>query len=61
MSGSNTVFLCNPEYADLAFLDGFRTEEMGKSGDSERVLITADVTLAVRAEKAFGKISDLTA
>ena len=61
MSGSNTVFLCNPEYADLAFLDGFRTEEMGKTGDSEKVLITADVTLAVRAEKSFAKIADLTA
>lgn len=61
LSGSNTVFLNNPEYADLAFLDGFRTEEMGKTGDSNKVLITADVTLAVRAEKAFAKIADLTA
>jgi hypothetical protein len=61
MAGSNTVFLCNPEYADLAFLDGFRTEEMGKGGDSDRVLITADVTLAVRAEKSFAKIADLSA
>lgn len=60
MSGSDTVFLCNPEYADLAFLDGFRTEEMGKTGDSDKNLITADVTLAVRAEKAFAKIANLT-
>jgi len=60
MSGADDVFLCNPEYADLAFLDGFRTEEMGKTGDSEKKLITADVTLAVRAETAFGKISNLT-
>lgn len=61
MAGSTTVFLCNPEYADLAFLDGFRNEEMGKTGDSEKNLTTADVTLAVRAERAFAKISDLTA
>lgn len=60
MTGSTTVFLNNPEYADLAFLDGFRTEEMGKTGDSDKNLITADLTLAVRAEKAFAKIADLT-
>lgn len=60
MTGSTTVFLCNPEYADLAFLDGFRTEEMGKTGDSEKKLITADLCLAVRAEKAFAKLADLT-
>jgi hypothetical protein len=60
MTGATTVFLCNPEYADLAFLDGFRTEEMGKTGDSDKKLITADLCLAVRAEKAFAKISDLT-
>lgn len=61
MTGSTTVFLNNPEYADLAFLDGFRTEEMGKTGDSDKNLITADLCLAVRAEKAFGKIADLMA
>lgn len=60
MAGSTTVFLNNPEYADLAFLDGFRTEEMGKTGDSDKDMLTADVTLAVRAEKAFAKIADLT-
>jgi hypothetical protein len=60
MAGASTVFLCNPEYADLAFLDGFRTEEMGKTGDSDKDMLTADVTLAVRAEAAFGKIADLT-
>lgn len=61
MSGATTVFLLNPDYCDLAFLDGFRTEDMGKTGDSEKKLITADVTLAVRAEKACAKIADLIA
>jgi hypothetical protein len=60
MSGSTNVFLCNPEYAELAFLDGFRTESIGKTGDSDKELITADVTLAVRAETAFAKIADLS-
>lgn len=61
MSGSNTVFLLNPDYADLCFLDGFRTDDIAKSGDSEKRQIIADVTLAVRSEKAMAKIADLTA
>lgn len=61
MSGATTVFLCNPEYASLAFLDGFRSEEIGKSGDSDKQLITVDLCLRVDSEKAFGKVSDLTA
>jgi len=61
MAGATTVFLLNPEYGELAFLDGFRTEDIGKSGDSEKALITADVTLVVTAEKAMAKIADLTA
>ena len=60
MAGSTDVHLCNTDYAEVAYLDGFRTEELGKSGDSERVLVTADCGLAIRAPKAFAKISDLT-
>lgn len=60
MSGATNVFLLNPEYCDLAFLDTFRTEEMGKTGDSDKALITADVTLSVRAEKSCAKIANLT-
>lgn len=60
MAGSTDVHLCNTDYAEVAYLDGFRTDELGKSGDSERVLVTADCGLAIRAPKAFAKISDLT-
>lgn len=60
MAGSTNVYLINPEQGKLAFLDGFRSEEMGKTGDSEKVLVTADLTLEVDAEKAMGKIADLT-
>lgn len=61
MSGSTNVFLINKEYGELAFLDGFRFKEMGATGDSDKVLLTADLTLRVDSEKAFGKIADLTA
>lgn len=60
MSGFTDVHLINPEYADIVFLDGFATEELGKTGDSQRFLITADCCLAVRSSRAFGKIANLT-
>jgi hypothetical protein len=60
MVGANEVFLLNSDYIDLAFLDGFKSSELAKTGDSDRVLITADCGLAVRAPSAQGKIDDLT-
>jgi hypothetical protein len=60
LAGATTAFVVNSDYGELAFLDGFRFEEMGKTGDSDRVLLTADVTLRVNSEKAMGKIADLT-
>jgi nitrite reductase/ring-hydroxylating ferredoxin subunit len=60
MSGANEVFFLNSDYIDLAFLDGFVTTDLAKTGDSERALITADCALAVRAPSAIGKIDDLT-
>lgn len=60
MAGATNVWGINPEHGELSFLDGFRSEEMGKTGDSEKVLITADVTLTIDAEKAHFKIADLT-
>lgn len=59
MANSTDVFLLNPDYAELAFLDGFRFEEMGKTGDNQKLLLTADLCLRVDSEKAMGKIADL--
>ena len=60
MAGSTRVYLLNSDYIDMAFLDGFQTSPLAKTGDSERVLITADCALAVRSSTAQGKIADLT-
>lgn len=60
MVGANEVYLLNSDYIDMAFLDGFTTSQLAKTGDSERALITADCALAVRASTANGKIDDLT-
>ena len=61
MAGATDVYLLNSDYIDMAFLDGFVTSPLAKTGDSERVLITADCALAVRSSTAQGKISGLIA
>lgn len=60
MVGSSNVFLLNSDYIDMANLDGIKTSDLAKTGDSERVLITCDTALAVRSSAAQGKIADLT-
>ena len=60
MAGSNVAYVLNSDYIDLAFLDGFKETPLAKTGDSDKVLITADACLAVRAPTAQCKISDLT-
>lgn len=60
MSGGDTAYVLNSDYLDLAFLDGFKTAELAKTGDSDRVLITADCCLSVRAPTAQAKIANLT-
>ena len=60
MAGATDVHLINTEYGEVVFLDGFRTQEIGTTGDSQKNLITADVTFAVRAPSAFGKAADLS-
>jgi hypothetical protein len=59
MVGATSAYVLNTDYLDLAFLDGFKTSDLAKTGDSEKVLITADCALTVRASAAQGKISDL--
>lgn len=61
LAASTTAYVINTDYLDLAFLDGFKTTDLAKTGDSDKVLITADCCLAVRAPTAQAKIADLTA
>ncbi len=60
MSGGDTAYVLNTDYMELAFLDGFKTTDLAKTGDSDKVLITADCALAVRAPTAIAKIANLT-
>lgn len=60
MSGAADAYLLNMDYIDVAFLDGIKTSDLAKTGDSEKQLITADCCLAVRSSDAQGKIAGLS-
>lgn len=60
LAAADTAYVLNTDYLDLAFLDGFKTVDLAKTGDSDKVLITADCCLAVRASTAQAKITNLT-
>ena len=55
------VFVLDPEYASVAYLRNFRTEELAKSGDSTKKMILVEYGLKVKTEKAHGIIADVTA
>ena len=58
---STDALLLDAEYAALAYLRPFQTNDLAKTGDSERTQILAELTLEVRNEKAHGGIFDLKA
>lgn len=54
------VFVLDPQYASVAYLRNFKTENLAKSGDSEKKMILVEYGLKVKTEKAHGIIADLT-
>lgn len=54
------VFVIDPEYASVSYLRNFRTENLSKTGDSERRMLIVEYGLRVKTEKAHGIISDVT-
>lgn len=53
------VFILDPEYAELSYLHGYRTDTLGKTGLAENRQIAVDWTLVVNNEKAHGLIADI--
>ena len=53
------ALILDPEYAALAYLRPFATNELAKTGDSEKTQILAELTLEVRNEAAHGIAADL--
>lgn len=57
----NAAFVLNPEYAGLAYLGGFKSEPLAKTGHTTKELVSVETTLVVTSEKAHGKVANLTA
>jgi hypothetical protein len=54
------ALILDPEYAALAYLRPFQTNELAKSGDNDKTQILAELTLEVRNEAAHGGVFDLS-
>jgi len=53
------AFILDPEYAAVAYLRPFATNELAKTGDSDKTQILAELTLEMRNEAAHGLVADL--
>jgi hypothetical protein len=53
------ALVLDPEYAALAYLRPFQTNELAKAGDADKTQILVEVTLEVKNEAAHGIIADL--
>lgn len=54
------VFVLDPEYACVAYLRPFSTNELAKAGDSDKTQLLVEYTLEVKNQAAHGIIADLT-
>ena len=55
------ALVLDPEYAALAYLRPFQTNDLAQAGDSEKTQILAELTLEVKNEAAHGGAFDLNA
>ena len=53
------ALLLDPEYAALAYLRPFATNDLAKTGDSEKTQLLAEFTLEMRNEAAHAIVADL--
>lgn len=58
-STDREVLILDPDFAAMAFLRPFQTNELARVGDADKTQILAELTLEVRNEAAHGIIADL--
>jgi hypothetical protein len=56
---SRDALVLDPEYAAVAYLRPFQTNELAKAGDSDKTQILVECTLEVKNEAAHALIADL--
>lgn len=60
-SAPNDVFILNPEYYGAAYLQGFSSVQLAKTGHTEKELVSCEAAVVVTSQRALGKIANLTA
>lgn len=58
---SRDCVIIEPDKLEWAMLDGYQTEELAKTGDSERFMMTMEGCLVVKNQKAHGVVADIQA
>lgn len=59
--GNDVAFVLDPEYAAVAYLRPFVTNELAKAGDSDKTQLLVEYTLEVKNQAAHGLCADLSA
>ena len=60
-SAPNDVFILNPEFYGAAYLQGFQSVPLAKTGHTQKELISCEAAVVVTSQRALGKIANLTA
>jgi hypothetical protein len=60
-ANTGAAFILNPEYAGIAYLGGFKSEPLAKTGHTSKELVSVEACLVVTSEKAHGAIKNLSA
>jgi len=60
-SAPNDVFILHPDCYGVAYLQGFKSEPLAKTGHTTKELVSVEATMVVTDEPALGKIANLTA
>lgn len=60
-SAPNDVFILNPDTYGVAYLQGFSSVPLAKTGHTEKELVSLEAAVVVTSERSNGKIANLTA
>lgn len=53
------VHVIDPEYWELQYLDGYKTQKMAKTSDADHRMLSVDITLCSKNEAASGIVADI--
>ena len=59
-SNTDTVFILNPETYGVAYLQGWNSVPLAKTGHTDKEMVSAEVCLVVTSQAANGKVADLS-